>query len=268
RIDQTGYRLLALAQVALGFRKQLLESFLGERQEGLIATIKRGASQGLECIGQFFLGLREESLFVFQALREFPFLRLRLDFGFTLRRQLGSQLLKILRRFQAYFFVLPPNLYRSRLSRSSSSFRSGILTVGLSYSARKLRLGSFRSDQPRHCEPRKQAYNNPCNVLHDGYISLESSVLVRASLSFPSKLQFSQRHDNAMTCQLSNHCLIRSDQRVSHLLSVRHIESIVNRSLVGPGDGVGFAQYIILRWLYFEVQISNCFEGHFTVFLF
>src|SRR5262249_13491433 len=191
------------------------------------------------------------------------------DLVLSLLLPLVYELLKILRRFQAYFFVLPPNLYRSRLSGSSSSFRSGILTVGLSYSARKLGLGSFRSDQPRHCEPRKQANNNPCNVLHDSYISLESSVLVRASLSFlTSKLQFSQWHDNAMTCQLSNHCLIRSDQRVSHLLSVRHIESIVNRSLVGPGDGVGFAQYIILRWLYFEVQISNCFEGHFTVFLF
>src|SRR5262249_39262841 len=161
------------------------------------------------------------------------------------------------------------NLYRSRLSGRSSSFRSGILTVGLSYSACKLRLGSLRGEEPRQRGPRKQSDNNPRNVLHDGYITLELSVLVRASLSFlTSKLQFSQRHDNAMTCQLSNHCLIRSDQRVSHLLSVRHIESIVNRSLVGPGDGVGFAQYIILRWLYFEVQISNCFEGHFTVFLF
>src|SRR5262249_58323490 len=134
------------------------------------------------------------------------------DLVLSLLLPLVYELLKILRRFQAYFFVLPPNLYPSRLSRSSSSFRSGILTVGLSYSARKLRLGSFRSDQPRHCEPRKQAYNNPCNVLHDGYISLESSVLVRAFLT--SKLQFSQRHDNAMTCQLSNHCLIRTDHRV------------------------------------------------------
>src|SRR5262249_167231 len=108
------------------------------------------------------------------------------DLVLSLLLPLVYELLKILRRFQAYFFVLPPNLYRSRLSGSSSSFRSGIFAVGLSYSACKLRLGSLRSDQPRQCGPRNQSNNNPRNVLHDGYITLELRVLVRASLSFPN----------------------------------------------------------------------------------
>jgi hypothetical protein len=33
----------------------------------------------------------------------------------------------------------------------------------------------FRSDQPRQCGPYKQSNNNPRNVLHDGYTTLDQA---------------------------------------------------------------------------------------------
>src|SRR6266478_1549392 len=56
------------------------------------------------------------------------------------------------------------------------------------------------------------------------------------------EIQFPQKNYDAMAFKLFHHHLIRSDERVSHLLSQSHIEGVVDGNFICPSYRVRFAQ--------------------------